>query len=308
MPLLRNLSVLLVKTEVTYNTDPTPTGAADAVLVGNLDVSWPTDVVDRIVVDNSLSRRAPIHGRKYAVLSFDVELKGSGAAGAAADFGPLLEACGYDETVDAGVSVTNELLSSSIGSVTIHAYFNGKLFKATGCRGNVSGNLPAGQPGILSFTMTGHAVSDADTSLPTPTFDSTVPVPVKNAAFTIDSFAAVISSLQFDLGNEVVIPDSVSAADGYGEVTIAGRNVTGSIDPEATLVSVHDFWSKWEDGTQMALSIALTGSAGNIVTITAPKVVYRELSLADRENILTYELPFSMARSTGDDELKFVFT
>lgn len=308
MSLLKNLAVLLAKIEVIYNTDPVPTAVADAILVSNLQLNWPTEVHDRDLISNSQSPFAPLHGRKYGQLTFDVELKGSGAAGTAADWGPLLRACGFGEIIVTSISVTYAPISASFESITIYAYRDGLLYKFTGCMGNVAKRFPAGKPAMLSFTFTGHAVEQADVPLPSPTVDITVPAVVKNASFTIDSYAAVLSALNLDMGNRVIIPDDVNAAEGYGEVKISGRTAQGSMDPEATLVATHDFWSDWEDGTQMALSIVVGSVAGNIATFTAPKVVYREFNEGERDGIYTLDLPFTAARNIGDDEVSLAMT
>lgn len=307
-PLIETLSVLLAKVEGTYNVDPTPTGAADAILVSNLKLDWPTQVHDRKVVRNDLSPYAPIHGRKYGKISFDAELKGSGAAGTGPDWGVLIAACRCAVTNVPATSDTYKPISTVGTSVTIYAYYDGKLFVFTGCRGNWKVTLKVGEPGVLSFEFWGHCVDDQSIALATPTYDTTIPPVVAGSTFTINAYAGVIAALEFDLGNKLVIPDNLNATDGYGEVTIPSRDPRGSIDPEATLVATHDYWSEWEDGTQMALSIVVGTAAGNIATLTMPKVVYREYQLGNRDEILTYQLPFSAARNAGNDEVSLVMT
>lgn len=308
-PILRNLNLLLAKVEAAYNTDPAPTKALDAVLVSGLQPAFPAQVIERAEMDPSLSPFAPVLGRKYGTMAFDVYLKGSGAAGTAPDWGPLLQACGFAETVNAGMSVVYQPASTGIKSVTLYAYFNGKLYVMTGCRGTVKFAFKAGELPVMSFVMTGHPVDDQDAALPTdPTYDATIPVPVVGSALTIDAYSSVFASLDLDAGNKVVVPDNANAADGYGEVIITDRTMQGSIDPEATLVATHDYWSEWEDGTQMALSVAVGAAAGNIATLTAPKLVYRELTVADRNNVMTHNLAFTAARNAGDDEIVLTMT
>ena len=51
MPLLTRKRLLLAKAEVTYGTDPTPTGAANAILVRNLEiVPLQSDIVQRELI------------------------------------------------------------------------------------------------------------------------------------------------------------------------------------------------------------------------------------------------------------------
>jgi hypothetical protein len=300
-------TVLTAKIESTYNTDPTPAGT-DALLVENLQVAWPTDVLDRPGLSSSMSPFAHVHGRKHAVITFDVEYKGSGSLGVAADWGPMLRACGFGETVDSGVSVTYAPISTAFESITLWVYRDGVAYKVTGCRGTVSFSWPAGQIAKMSFTMTGHTSDALDLSLVSETLDTTIPVSVVNSSFTMNSYAGVISALNLDIANAITLPDSVNGADGYGEVQIIDRNPQGSMDPDVVLVATHDFWSEWEDDTQMALSIVVGATATNILTFTAPKCVFRELSENDKNGVYGYSLPFLAARNTGDDEVSLAMT
>lgn len=308
MSLIKNMALVLVKVEGAYNVDPAPAAATDAVIVSNLELNWPTEVVDRELISNSHSPFAPLQGRKYGQVSFDVELKGAGAAGTPADWGPLIRASGFGEAIVPATSVTYTPVSSAFESITIYAYRDGLLYKFTGCLGSVAYSFTAGKPPMMSFVFTGHAFGKMDAALPSPTVDATTPVPVTGAGFTINAYAAVLSSLKIDMGNNVIIPDDINSADGYGEVKIAGRTAQGSMDPEATLVATHDFWNEWESSAEMPLAITVGSVAGNIANLTAPKVVYRELSEGDRNGLYTLELPFTAARDAGDDEVSLVMT
>lgn len=308
--MLSSRYVALAKVESTYNTDPTPTASDDAILVENLQIGRPVEIVERNedIGNNSLSPFRPIVGRYYGQVSFDVELKGSGAAGTAPDLGVLLLACGFDETVVASTSVTYAPVSTSMDSITLYLYRDGVRHRFTGCRGNVAFRFPAGGKPIAAFTFSGHYVTPDDQSVPTPTLDSTVPAAVRNTSFSVGSYSAVISSLDVDMGNSVNANDDINGADGYGVMTITGRSAQGSIDPEATLVATRDWFGVWVGGTAEALTITIGSTAGNILTVTAPALVHREISDGDRNGILTYDIPFTLARSSGDDEISLAFT
>jgi hypothetical protein len=60
--------------------------------------------------------------------------------------------------------------------------------------------------------------------------------------------------------------------------------------------------------TQRQLSLIVGASAGNILTITAPKVILDAVNSADREGIRVDEIPFRLAQNAGDDELTLNFT
>lgn len=148
-----------------------------------------------------------------------------------------------------------------------------------------------------------------DASLASPTYDSAVPVPLVAVPASIGSYSAVISKLEVNLGNQLSMPPSITAPDGFGEIRIVGRDIAGSFDPEATLVATKDWENEWESGQQQAITTGAIGTtAGNIITLQVPYAYYRDISPGDRDGIRTYEIPFGGTESSGDDELSLAFT
>ena len=309
--MLNKRSIILLKNEVTYRTDPTPTGAADSLLVENLNWSF-TDarMNERPATRASLGALAPVYGGTLIQITFDAELKGSGAAGTAPDLGQALQACAMAETVVPATSVTYLPASSSKKSCTIYFYRDGKRFICTGCVGMVSGSLVAGAYGKLSFTFVGHLVSEADAALPTPTYDATEPPAIINLSNAqLDSTTFALSKLDFDLGNEVARTSDIVQADGFGVIEVTGRKVTGSIDPQDVLVATYNWLDEWQSGNDLALtSGGIGGTAGNIITVSFPGVRLTEQSPGDASGIVTRELTFQAIESSGDDEISIAFT
>ena len=308
--LLTRRKVLLAKIESTYGTDPTPNASTDAVLCQ--DLTWSSaglKMIERPAVRPSLGALKHVYAGRLLQVSFTCEVKGSGSAGTAPEIGNLLRACGLDETVVGATSVTYAPASTGQESATLYLFEDGKRIILTGCRGNVSFQAPAGGAVMASFTMTGHEAAQTDVSLASPTFDATTPPPFIGGTFVIDSFAATINALSFDLGNTVATPTDVNGADGYGEITITGRDINGSIDPLDELVASEDYLGNFKSGAAMALSTgAIGGTAGNIVTIAMPAVSYRDATAADRDGLAALNLPFGAAESSTDDELSIAFT
>jgi hypothetical protein len=302
--------VILAKVESTYNTDAAPSGTTDAILVENL--SWSNEglrLAERAAVRPSIGTLQQIYAGSLMQVSFDVELKGSGTAGDAPEIAPLLRACGLAETVVAGTSVSYQPASASQESATIYYYDDGSLRKLTGCRGNVSFSLAVGEVPKATFTLTGHVSDHTDAALPTASYDSTVPAPVLAAPFSVHGYAADITALSVDLGNQIALPASIKSADGYGEILIAGRDVQGSFDPEATSVATHDFIGRLKSGATGALTSGTIGTAtGNKFQIDLPKVYYRDVSPGDRDGIRAYDVPFGAAETTTDDEITILFS
>lgn len=308
--MLINRQVILAKVESAYKTDPTPSASTDALLVESLNVA-PSNLrmVDRPAIEANIGTRQSIYAGALYDITFDCEIKGSGAAGTPPEVGAVLQACGFLETIVGSTSVTYTPASTGIKSVTIWRYFDGHLEKYSGCRGNVSFNGEVGGKGMLSFTLTGHKMSHADVALATPTYDSTVPVPIIGGSFSIASYAAVINALSFDMGNTVATPSDWNAGNGFSEVAITKRNPVGSFDPERVLLTTHNYFTAFEGSSTGALSGGAIGATGgNIWTLTAPAVYFTNINEGDRDGVATYEIPIGFAQSSGDDEISLAFT
>lgn len=310
--MLDRRAVILVKDETTYNTDSVPVAGTDAIM--SEDFKWAfanSRMHQRKPVRASLAAMKPIYAGTLITVSGKTEIKGSGAAGTAPEIAPLLRASGWAETVVVSTSVTYKPTSvqANIKSSTVYFYDDGLLLKITGARGKTSVDLAVGAVGYLMWEFTGHFVSVTDVALPTATYDATAPAPLLNVPFTADTFAAVIAKLAFDLGVEVSVPESMAATDGYGEIQITGRNVTGSFDPARVLKATYDFIGKWQGGNAMALDTGLIGAtAGNRYQVTMPAFTYTEVGRGNQNNVGTYELKFAAAESAGDDEVSLAFT
>jgi len=308
--MLKTRSVLLAKTEVTYNTDSAPVAGTDAILVENLSISYEgARKADRSATRPSLGKLKSLFAGTLIGVSFDVEIKGSGAAGTAPEIAPLLRACACTESIIGSTSVAYTPASTAHQSVTFYLFEDGLRYVMTGARGKVTCALGVATAGKLSFNFVGHLVGPTDVALPSPTYNAQVPVVVINAPFTIDSFAAVITKLDFDLGIEIAQLDNIAAADGYGVMTITGRNVSGSIDPEATLVASYDWITKWKSSASYALTTGVIGAtAGNRYKVDMPAVVYTEIGFGDRSGVVSRSVKFQAVETTGDNEFTLIFT
>lgn len=314
MPRLRKQTVLLAKIEAAYNTDPSPVEGTDAMLVEEPSWSFVNQrMIEQPAVKNTLGTRPHIYGATLAQVTCTVTLRGSGAAGTAPEYGPLLKACGMSETVNAGTSVVYTPSSPTPpsgdhDSVTIYLYMAGKLHQFTGCRGTWELNATAGEPARITFTLTGHYAGDSDTALASPTYQDVLAPQVVSGAFTMGGDSVVINDLGLNIGNTVDVPPSVNASDGYSEIIVTGRDVTGSFNPEEVSKATKDFISEWQSGTSQAMNIGPIGSANNQWQITAPAIYYRDIAPGERNGLNIYDIGFGAAEDSGDDEITLTFT
>ncbi|MBK7251947.1 MAG: hypothetical protein IPI06_14045 [Gammaproteobacteria bacterium] len=261
-----------------------------------------------------LGQLPPVYGGGLKTLTFEVELKGAGAAGTAPEFDALLEACGLKGTNVASTSETYAPDNGGGTSCTIY-YFEAAAAGSsqvrhilTGCRGTFSLSAEAGGIPVLSFTMTGHSAVPTTQNLPSPTFDSTVPVTMKNLTVTVNSVKGAVQSFSLDLGNSVITPADMNAADGYGEVTIAERAPSFQLTRHNELIATISPWGDLVAGTARAITTGDVGTAGNIWSFSAPKATYVDVSPGEVDGIRQSVSRFMLGpNSTTSDELSLQF-
>ena len=309
--MLVNREVILFKVEAVYGTDIVPVEGDDAILVEN--PSWSNEGLrmnERPAVRANIGMLQQIYGGRLETVTFDVELKGSGGAvDDPPEISPILQACGFLETINAAADVTYTPASTGHKSGSLYYFRDGIRQVLLGCRGNVSFNLETGAIGKMSVTLTGHVAEPTDVALAAPTYTTNVPPALINVPFTIGAFAAVINALTFDMSNTVAMPPDISATDGYSEIQLTQRDVNGSYDPEAELMATEDPYTDLSAGNTLALTTGVIGSGvGQEYQIDMPVVYYRDMSPGDRDGVRTYDIPFGAAESTGGDEVSIIFT
>jgi len=311
MALLLRKRLILIETESTYGTDPTPDGA-DAVLVRDLSITpLQSDVVSRDLIRPYLGASEQLLANTRVECTFSVELAGSGTAGTAPQYGKALLACGMDDVVVADTSVTYTPLSSSFGSATIHYNVDGLRHKVTGCRGTFSISANVGEIPTIDFTFTGIYNTPDDSALPVVTYaNQETPLVFKNGntdTFQLLSFAGSLQSLTFDVGNTVVYRELIG---GSKEVLMTDRASNGTVVMEAVSIAQKDYFTAaLTDGTLGNLTFQHGTTAGNIVDFASTRVDIGDVSYSDQDGIAMFNIPYTTIPSTaGNDEFSLVYT
>jgi hypothetical protein len=152
---VRNMA-LVAKIETTYGVDSTPTGSADAMLASSPRITpLQAHNVDRDLARPFFGGSEQLVGTRSVTCEFTVELAGSGAAGTAPAYGPLLRACAMAQTVTASTRVDYTPITTGQESVTIKWFDDGVLHTLTGARGTVTMALNSGERPELRFQFTG---------------------------------------------------------------------------------------------------------------------------------------------------------
>jgi hypothetical protein len=300
--------LLLAKIETTYDTDPTPTAAANSILALDPSIKEGIDPVRRPAQIGSLSRLGSVDGKKMVEVAFKIEIKGSGTAGTAPRIGPLLRACGFGETIVSNTSVTYLPVSASFESVTIWFYIDGRLHKVTGCRGDVKFTTEAGQFAVAEFTLKGRYAASTLVALPTPTLETTLPAVAKSATFQYNSLSTlVVKSGLIEMNNEVVERPSLNDANSIAGFEITGRDPMLTIDPEMIIETSYAFRTD-AFTNQRDVTWVVGSTAGNILTVDVPKFNPYFPEYTDRDEIMVETIKGECAQNSGNDEVSLAFT
>jgi hypothetical protein len=311
MPLLTRKRLILLESEGTYGTDPTPTGV-DAVLVRDLNITpLQSDTVSRDLVRPYLGASEQLLSNTRVEVTFSVELAGSGAAGTAPRYGKALLACGMAETVVASTSVTYAPVSASFGSCTIYYNIDGVRHKVTGARGTFTINGAVGEIPTIDFTFTGIYNAPTDTALPSATYaDQATPVVFKEgntSGFQLLSYSGCLQAVSFDIGNSLIYRELVGCTK---EVLLTDRAATGSVTIEAPTIAQKDYFTAaLSDGTLGNLLFQHGQTAGNIVDFASTRVDIGDVTYSDQDGVHMLTIPYTCVPSTaGNDEFSLVYT
>lgn len=307
--------VVLAKIETTYNTDATPVAATNAILVQNISPKVAgLRMVARPAIRANLNDLQAVYGGQLIELSFDCEIKGSGAAGTAPEIGTLFRGCALGETVVASTSVTYKPLSAVHESLTIYWYEGGKkLHKLTGARGDYTIKVTAGGIAMASFKFTGHYVgAPTDVAIPAPVYLSTVPRAALSMAITVGGVTVVARDWSVAAGQTVALPPSIGAVDGYSEIQITDQKFSGSMTIEAELAAIIDVDSQLAAGTASTFASGTLGSvAGNkfVLSSATNGLYWMSRDWSDGDGLRLRTMPFGLVDSVaGNDAVSMAFT
>ncbi len=312
MPKLHRKRSLLAKIEGSYGSDPTPTGSANYVEVVDLEIEpVASDEVEQETIRPYAGNYPVLLANTRVNLSFGVFMVGSGAAGTAPKYDPILKACGLSAATVSSTSVTytpSTLATQS--SVTFYVNYDGVRHKVTGCRGTFSISCAVNEIPRINFEMQGIFNTPTDTALPTVT-KSQQPDPVlfKNgntSSFSVFGFSGALQSWELDFANEVIYRELVG---GTKEALITDRRPSGSMVIEAVALSSKNFFTLATGTTTGTNTWSHSGGAGNIVTVSCPQTDLGQPTYEDSDGITMLNLPFyATPTDAGSDEFSLAFT
>jgi hypothetical protein len=304
------VGIVLVKDEgANYGVDAAPAAANAIKLLARPTFDLNLQSTERGKLTGGASTGEPIIGAAYWDIVLEFELKGSGTAGTAPEIDPLLESAGLLGANSPGASETYTPSITSDKSCTIWWYADGLIYKATGCRGNLTIAGEAG--GNIKCTWTGkglYAVPIAGALVSSPVYQATEGRPLVGATFTYGSYSAVLRAFSIDCGIGVTALPAISSANGISSVELDRFNVTGSMTIGHVLVAARAVENLAVAGASVAFSLAL-GSAGNIVTITSAALRKTAVKKASNGGQLDLQIDFKMSENASlNNDITIAFT
>lgn len=301
---------VLDKIEATYNTDPTPTGAANSMLLFN--VAWNPMLGSDVPRDRELpwfSSPDELPAELYAEISASFEAIGHATRGTAPAWSSLMRSLGFGEVVSAGTSVVYNPVSSGHASSTSYINVDGVQQRLTGSRGRGKFVLEAGQIPRIEFTKWGIYNEPTDVALPTPsiaTFQTpTVAGKAQTPTFTIGGVAAPMRRFEIDFGNQLVYRDLVNSQ----EVLIVNATPRWSAQLQADTMAALNPFNMATARTVVPLNLVHGAGSGKITTVAASNArMSRTTDMRQQDNIWEMTVGGPLLPTAGNDAFTMTLT
>lgn len=313
---IRN-TLIVAKIETTSGTDALPTGALNAMLVSDMNIT-PLDAknIDRNLVRGFFGASEQLVGPASVKVDFSVELAGSGTAGTAPAWGALLQACAAGEGVLATPArVEYTPVTTGLKGLTIYYYDDGVLHKLLGAMGNCTLSAKVGERPMLKFEFVGldggiSAASDTGvfTSWKKPVamtkanvVDITLGAAYAAGALT-GGTAYNSTGLEINFGNVVDFSPMLTTE----TVDISDRQSTGSVEFELTAAEEVALMATVKSNATQSLGFTIGTAAGNKIIIASPAVqlLNPKKTELNGKRLIGYDTRF--VPSVGNDEWRIV--
>lgn len=295
----------LLKIEGTYATDPTPTGAANAVLLKNVEINpLQGERIPRNLLRTGYGNLAGWLVGRHVSLTASIDLAGSGTAGTAPAYGPALRSCGLAETIVASTSVTYTRVNSGFESSALYFNHEGTRHIAAGLRGSARVIWQRNREPRIDLSLLGLWTSDSAVAFPSLTTAAWKdPLPSTKAntpTYTIDGAAVAASSLELDLGVDVAYLERI------GRQEIIVRDMRPKL---TTLIEELPFGTKnffaMAGGTPVALSYVHGVGAGKICTLSVANMQVQDVQRQEEETETMLNISADIIAGAPDFSLAF---
>lgn len=177
-------------------------------------------------------------------------------------------------------------------TVTLYLYNDGLQTIFTGCVGSVRFDLRSGGMGMMTYTMRGRFVSTTAVSLPAVlTAGNTQNPPIwQGGRSQLLGRLAQCSSLSFDAGVGLMLPENPEAPSGYGPAVPISRAVRTTIDPLMDTTNQVALINDFIAGTSGSIFAQLGSAAGNRFMLSQPNVRMLQSDPSDRQGLRSNQI------------------
>jgi hypothetical protein len=293
---------VLAKIETVYGTDAVPTGAANAIQMTSAKYKVEAEEVSRDLLKPYMGHQGVILVGKYATLSGEVEIAGSGAAGTAPAYGPLLRMAGFAETITALTDVQYKPVSGSFDSGSVYFNLDGVNHVLLGARANVKMSFKPKEIPRFTFDIVGLLGTIADVALPTGVFTAfkdPLPVNKANTTFALHAYAGGTEGVSIDMGGKVEPRLLINTE----SVQYVERQATGEAVMEAAALATINWFSIAQAHTTGLFALQHGLTAGNIVKVDGVAAQIGMPDYGETQKIVNQTLKLMMKPSAGNDEV-----
>lgn len=287
---------------------------------------FPDTTPQATVHDNTaLAPRAgmtkPRVGALFSMMNFSVEIAGEGSAlGVAPNIGPLLVACGLDETVSASTSVTYDstLLpadTAQAAGVDIDKFVGNEVKHSCDTAvGNAIFNFVANQKAFVRFEMQGTYVAPTEANSAASLGDTGRPPVCKGLTVTVNpgdtgAVTLVLKSAVINLNNSIASPrEDMAGSDGIQPPKLTNQRPTLEILFEAPSFGTFNPWEVFTAETKTAFALELNGGAFNILDISGDWYPSGFPAESEIDGILAYTMSFVQSDEDGDTKFTMIYT
>lgn len=301
--------VIAIKEEVVEGT-PETLASGDCLDVLEASFNPNFDLIERQPFRPTFSQAPSVTGKRTATITFRTEVRGSGTAGTPPQIHTALEGCIMANTNVPATSDTYAPISTGDKTFTVGFFMDGKLYRVAGAKGTFSIAGEVGNYAEIEFEFTGVEDDISDTATPAFTPNDTLPAPLLGTAMEFIGVSDLcVTSMSLDMANNIVPRECMNKDSGHAGTAMVGRRPVGQIVVEEVLEATHSYWNDWKVGTEGEWTFVIGSVAGNIATVTAPKVRITAIALNDADGIAKLTIDFEINQDTaGDDELEIEFT
>ena len=303
--------VLFLKKEAVYGTDAAPTGLANARLTRNFTAKpVATDRVQRNLDKPVRGRTADAPSNARQTFGYELEVAGSGAAGAAPAWMEDLEMCGMAApAIAAGASATQRFaaIGAPLSAATAYHWHGNQRRVGLGARATFSFDFTAGAYPFWKFDVTAMlpATADFGVSDAAPgqiTLDQwkdPVEINTANTDFVLDGYAANLRSLTGDANAEVKARNLVGA----NYVSRGNHGITGRLVIEAPAIGTKNYLRTLKNGSEVPLQLIHGITPGNIVQLDMAHVQLTDIELQEEDDVLMFACTYGANVGATNDDL-----